>query len=180
MQRSAERRSLHDQDFLFTFNGFDGMAGVGRWMNAAEKHRGSLGRAMASLYAETMFVSDRLLNCTAALEAFDRQNHNARNRSTLKNRLHRCASMAGDPFTDLVGNVNTWVKAVIIERDDVAHNLGLRARTSNTETYYLWQSVYWLFVMCMLRECNAETTVFDRMPSYGPYRWLRSRIQRVT
>ncbi len=179
VQSPAKRRQLHPDDLLFSFDGFDGMAGVGRWIDAADKHRKSLGRVMASWYAETTFVSDRLLNCTAALEAFDREHTGSRKRETLETRLKRCASLAGAPFTDLVGNVNAWVKAVIIKRDDVAHNLGLAARTDNTEAYYLWQSLHWLFIMCMLRECNAPASVFDNAQNYGHVRWLRTRIQRL-
>lgn len=173
----GDQRRLHEHDLLFTFREFDGIGGVGRWMDIADKHRASLGRVMASRHAEGMFASDRLLNCTAALEAFDRVRARSTKRATLKTRLHRCVSVAGAPFTALVGDVDAWVNAVIIERDDVAHNLGLRAHTTSTETHDLWQSLYWLFIICMLRESGAPAAALDHLQRHSTYRWLRPRIQ---
>lgn len=179
VQPKPDDRGVHPVDMLFSFNDFDGMSGVQRWMDAAERHRASLGRVMASWYAETMFVSDRLLSCAAALEAFDRTRNPSSNRVILKTRLNRCVSFVGIPFVDLIGNRNRWLEVVVRDRNDAAHNLGLRPRTASTETHYLWQSLHWLFVLCILRECKAPEGIFDKLDTYGPYRWLRSRMPAV-
>lgn len=178
VRTSKETRRLHEHDLLFTFQQFGGIEGIQRWMEVAGTHRGALGRVMATRYAEAMFVSDRLLNCSAALESFDRQRTGYEG-SKFKTRLERCATVAGDPFTRLVGDTSKWAEAVRLERDDVAHHFGRRMRTSANETYYLWQSLYWLFTICMLRECGAPNEVFEQFQQHRAYRRVLSRVQEV-
>lgn len=163
---------------MFTFEHLGGIDGVRRWMDAAHRHRGGLGRVMASRYAKGMFVSDRLLNCSAALEAFDRDSTG--NKGTkFKTRMKRCAALAENPFTNLVGDVSRWAETIRLERDDVAHHFGRRMRSTGSETYYLWQSLYWLFVICILRDSGAPEEVFDHLQRHGQYQWLVPRIQAV-
>jgi ApeA N-terminal domain 1 len=172
------RRRPYEHDFLFSFKHLGSMDGVHRWMDSAQRHRGALSRAMGSRYAKEMFVTDRLLNCSAALEAFDRQITGYEN-SKLKVRLGRCAALAGQLFTDVVGDVDKWKEAVRVERDEVAHHFGRRMRATATETYYLWQSLYWLFVICMMKDCGSPDEVFDHMRKHSEYQWLAPRIQAV-
>jgi hypothetical protein len=133
---------------------------------------------MASRYAKEMFVSDRLLNCSAALEAFDRDSTKIKG-SNLRTRLQRCAALAGNPFANLVGGVDRWAETIRLERNDVAHHFGRRMRTSGSETYYFWQSLYWLYVMCLLRESGAPEEVFNHLQRHGQYQWLIPRVQAV-
>lgn len=171
-------RRLHEHDLLFTFEHLGGIDGVRRWMDAADRHRSGLGRVMGSRYAKGMFVSDRLLNCSAALEAFDRDSTGDK-RIRFKTRMLRCAALAGDPFTNLVGDVSRWAQTIRLERDDLAHHFGRHMRSTGSETYYLWQSLYWLFVICILRDSGAPEKVFDHLQRHGRYQWLVPRIQAV-
>lgn len=175
-ERPAPR--LNRPDFLFTFEDFGGMDGVRRWMEIAEEHRSSLGRVTATRYARNMFVSDRLLNCTAAVEGLDRT-VTGHTQSRLRTRLTRCSSLAGQPFSDLVGDIPSWVEAIISDRDDVAHHFGRRTRSSSIETFYLWESLYFLYVLCILRLCNSPEDVFTHINEHGTYRLLAQRIRSV-
>jgi hypothetical protein len=177
-QAEKPMRRLHEHDLLFTFEHIGGIDGVRRWMDAAARHRGGLGRVMGTRYAKEMFVSDRLLNCSAALEAFDRDS-TKNTGSKFKTRLQRCAYLAGTPFTNLVGDVSRWAETIRLERDDVAHHFGRRMRTSGSETYYLWQSLYWLYVICILRDGGAPEEVFDHLQRHGQYKWLIPQIRAV-
>ena len=96
---------------------------------------------MGTRAASQMFVSDRLLNYTAALEGFDRGKTGQAN-TKLPPRLRRCAQLAGEPFSALVGHVNKWVDAVVYHRNDIAHHLGRRPRGSAAEQHYLAESAY--------------------------------------
>ncbi len=175
-ERSSAR--LHRPDFLFTFQDFGGIEGICRWMDAAEKHRSSLGRVTATLYAQNMFVSDRLLNCTAALEGLDRTVTSHSN-SKLKTRLTRCSSLAGQPFSELVTDIASWAEAVRLDRDDVAHHFGRRTRSSSVKTFYLWQSLYFLYVLCILRLCDGPENVFTHIQEHFVYRQLASQIRSI-
>jgi hypothetical protein len=177
-QADKPARRLYDHDLLFTFEQLGGIDGVGRWMGAADRHRGGLGRVMGSRYAKGMFVSDRLLNCAAAVEAFDRELTGTK-QSSFKTRLRRCAALAGAPFTDLVGDVGRWAETIRLERDDIAHHFGRRMRSSGSDTYYLWRSLYWLFVICILRDSAAPQEVFGHMRQHSQYQWLVPRVQAL-
>jgi hypothetical protein len=172
--------AIHKGDLLFTFEDFGGIQGIRRWMDVAERHRSSLGRVTATRYARSMFVSDRLLNCAAALEGLDRTITGYTN-STFKTRLGRCHSLAGEPFVTLVGDVALWAEAIRYERDDIAHHFGRRARSSNIDTLYLWQSLYFLYVFCLFRLCDTPGDAFNVMKQHPEYvrlsRQIRSLIQ---
>jgi ApeA N-terminal domain 1 len=145
--RSEESSKERRPDFLFDFHDFGEMEGLRRWMEVAAEHRSSLGRVTATRYARGMFASDRLLNCAAALEGLDRT-ITALSNSKFKTRLTRCSSLAGEPFLELVGDVARWAEAVRLDRDDVAHHFGRRTRSSSITTFYLWESLYFLYVLC--------------------------------
>lgn len=169
----SSRPPTHESDMLFTLPMLGGMQGVGRWLEVAERHRGAVARVMGSRYAEAMFVSDRLLNRAAALEAFDRDRTSYGN-SKLKTRLKRNATLAGDPFNRLVTDIDAWAEKIRYHRNDVAHHLG-----SGRESVQIWtlaESLYWLFVMCMLRQAAIPDAAFEHMVQHQTYRHLQRRL----
>jgi hypothetical protein len=168
----------HRPDFLFSFEDFGGIEGIRRWMDVAEEHRSSLGRVTATRYARGMFVSDRLLNCAAALEGLDRTVTGHSN-STFKTRLTRCSSLAGQPFSGLVSDIPAWMEEVRIDRDDVAHHFGRRTRSSSIKTFYLWDSLYFLYILCILRLCSTPEAAFSRIQEHAAYQRLAQQIRSV-
>jgi len=176
--RSERSSTAHRPDFLFTFQDFGGIEGIRRWMAVAAEHRSSLGRVTATRYAHGMFVSDRLVNCTAALEGLDRA-VTAHSTSKLKTRLTRCSSLAGQPFDELVGDIAAWAEAVRLDRDDVAHHFGRRTRSSSIATFYLWESLYFLYVLCILQLCDSPEDVFTRIREHAAYHRLARQIRSV-
>lgn len=166
------RVSRHDMAFTFKDQG--GMAGVARWMDVAAIHRKALGRVMSTRYHDGGFVTDRLLNCTAALEAFDRQ---ANPRSTFADRLDRCVELAGPPFQEFVGSAAEWAQTVKYVRDDVAHHLGRRQGGSTGDIHYLWESLFLLFSLCMLREAGHGDPLLEAICETRRHRWLKPLVQ---
>jgi hypothetical protein len=132
---------------------------------------------MSTVYYPTMLVSDRLLNCTASIEAFDRDRHPAK--AKLAERLERCAALAGAPFTQLVGDVETWTAVVVGERNGVAHHLQKRRLSEQSDVFYIWRALYLLFVMCLLRLAEAPEDVFERIGGSPAYSWLQRRLREV-
>jgi hypothetical protein len=131
---------------------------------------------MSTKYARGVFVSDALLNRAAALEGFDTLRTGARG-SEFKTRLTRCADLAGEPFTQLVADVDRWVLVIRAFRNDVAHQLGQRSTQLPAEQYFLSESVYWLFVMCMLREAGAPSALFEEMSKHQLFQWLGPKVR---
>ena len=165
-------------NLYFTFDDLGGMEGLAKWMKAAAKYRSALGRAMSTRATPNMFVSDRMLNYTAALEGLDRT-RTGNPEDKLPKRLQRCGSQAGPLLEAMVGNVNKWSNAVAYHRNDIAHHLGRRPRGSESEQYYLGQSVYWAFVLNMLREAAVPTAVFDRIAEHQQFIYLNPKVKAI-
>lgn len=148
------------------------MAGLQRWLDGAERHRSTLGRVMATRYSRHMYLSDRLLNRAAALEAFDRV-ETQYVQSNFSTRIRRCAELAGDPFRDLVGDVDWWIDTFRDDRDDVAHHFGRRPRDEFSAQLYLAESAYCLFVLCMMRVSGVPEAAIARVAGHQWLRWIR-------
>lgn len=164
--------SMSDYEMLFTFAEFGGMEGIARWIPLAARHRSALGRVMATRYSPSMYVSDRLLNRASAIESFDRIETGFVN-STFATRLTRCVALAGAPFQDLVQDVERWVREVKDDRDDIAHHYGRRLRHQSRDQLFLSDSVYWLFVYCMMRLAGASSAAFVRAARNPSVQWTR-------
>lgn len=169
-------RGLQAHEMFFTYPDFGGIDGIGRWLRSAWRHRGGLGRVMASRYARQMLVSDRLLNRAAALEAFDREVTGFAG-SKFKTRMKRCADLAGAPFAGLVGDIDAWAEVIRLDRDDIAHHFGRRMKHSSADQFFLAESLYWLFILCMLRDCQAPAKVYQRIADHQALDWLGHRVQ---
>lgn len=76
-----------------------------------------------------------------------------------------------------MGDLDSWLDVVRDDRDDVAHHLGRRSRDDAPDQYFLAESVYWLFVLCMLRHCSAPDSVFDQIKQHQDIIWLGPKIQ---
>lgn len=166
-------------EMLFTLADLGGIEGMGSWMRTAAKFRGPLGRTTSVRSTPRMFVTDRLINYTAALEAMDRALHPQTGKQNLSRRLKRCGEAAGPQFTALVGKVSKWAEAVAYHRDDAAHHLGRRADGAQSLTYYLSESAYWAFVLLMLRQADAPAAVFDRIAEHNTLTFIQPEIQSI-
>ncbi|MFG1818530.1 hypothetical protein ACGFIF_32525 [Kribbella sp. NPDC049174] len=161
--RDASTSDLSVRDVYFTFSDIGGIDGVRLWLDSAAVYRSTLGRVMSTRYSGGMLVSDRLLNCTAALEAFDKLRTGYGN-STFATRISRAVSFAGTPFEVVTGSDSTaWVNVVRYHRDDIAHHLGRNLRRDAPDLHVLGESLYWLYVMCALRQANAPIAVFEKL-----------------
>lgn len=165
-------------DVVFTHEQFREADGLEGWLSAASKHRRSLDRVMATRHAKGIFVTDRLMNYAAAIEAYDRVGYpdpKRGRRIEFKTRLTRCVSYAGEPFARLVGDRGKWVTAFKKARDDVAHH---RPAIDDSSThYYLAESAYWLYTLCLLRAANAPGQVLDAIVDHRSCRWLARRLE---
>lgn len=170
-QEGPENLNWHDM--FFTLADLGGMEGVERWLAVAAAHRSELGRVMATKCSPSMYQSDKVLNCTAALEAYDRSTHKE---DYLVDRLKRLAAAAGDVFDELVGDVPAFATALKTARHDVAHHKTGMV-TASSGHIFLGMSAYWLFAMCLLREGQAPDGVFEHIKQHPEFRWLSRRMR---
>lgn len=176
VERGEERRTLTHHEMFFTLPDIGGFDGIERWLTITAKHRSALGRVMSTRYSSAMMVSDRVLNCAAALEAYDRDTH--LDDVSFATRIQRSVDHAEEVFEKLVGHGPTWVNALKDARNDVAHHKASMG-TVSSEHYFLAESAYWLFVLCVLRDAAAPVTAFDHIAEHKKYRWLQRRLDEV-
>jgi hypothetical protein len=168
--------ALSQYDMFFTLPELGGMSGVERWLSVAALNRSELGRVMATRYSKSMYVSDRLMNCAASVEAYDRRKHGGGD--IFADRLTRAAGHAGDVFQDLVHDVEKWVKAVKDARNDIAHHKARLAHASMAHVF-LGRSAYLLFVLCLLRDSQAPDKVFTHIAQNPEFTWLKRRLAEM-
>lgn len=165
-------------DMFFTFDDLGGMEGVCKWMESAKRHRSTLGRVMASRYRKGLFMEDKIFHSIAAIEAFarDRIGYSG---VKLPGALEHCCNLAGAEFASLVGDVTEWKRVAKSHRDDIGHHYGRRPDQSGSQKYFLAESIYWLFVLCMLRDSGAPDLVFTRISNHHVWAWLAPKVQSV-
>jgi len=178
-ERTDRPARWSDHDAYFGLGELGGMPGVAKWLTVARKHRETLGRVMATRYTASMYVTDQYYNRIASLEDLNRQEAgDAKQTVSLNRRLARCAKLAGQPFTDLVVNVDKWVEIVKSDRDDIGHHFGRRKSQHTAEQFYLAESAYWLYVLCLLRLADAPDAVFVRISDNYRFQRLGRRLAK--
>ncbi|MER6313481.1 HEPN domain-containing protein [Streptomyces sp. NPDC001581] len=158
---------------MFDLSDIGGMAGVAEWAKSSSNNRLALARVTGSRYMKSMPLSDRILNTAAALESFDRTKH--RDSIEFRRRMARCANYAGAEFTRMIGRDRSkWAKLVKEARDDVAHNLGISRET--TTQLFLYESLQWLFILCLLKDSKAPKEAFQSITRHAEFDWLCKRV----
>lgn len=173
---AGELNVIYPEKMLFTFTEFGGLAGLRRWAEVAKLNRPTLSRLMATKYAPSMFLSDRVMNVAAAVEGYDREKY--QDRKTYLARVTRCADQAGDPFLALVGDVDAWCRLLKDARNDIAHD-NARLDTTSANHLVLSYSSYFLLVLCLLRDAGAGPAVFRRIENQSRFRWVGAQTRAV-
>ncbi|MEU8674421.1 HEPN domain-containing protein [Streptomyces sp. NPDC048560] len=181
LDTSPTPHQLHPHQMHFTFDALGGIAGVRRWLNTADIHRPLLGRVMSSRYNPHLFVEDRFFHRVVALEALGRhlikETDNPKKDPSLKWALNRCISTAGPHFLNLVGDdTETWAGNIVTLRNDISHHYGKRPDQVGAPQYYLAESLYWLFVLCLLQLSSAPDEVYQQIRRHRQWSWLRPRV----
>ncbi|MFF0304967.1 hypothetical protein ACFYTV_30195 [Streptomyces sp. NPDC004562] len=169
---------IHSHQMFFTFDDLGGIKGVTDWMEAAERHRSTLGRVMASKYREGLFMEDRIFHRVAAIEAFARHRIGYKG-VKLPGALKHCRELAGNEFVDLVGDVEKWSQVIKSNRDDIGHHYGKRPDQGGAQKHVLAESAYWLFILCMLREAKAPAAVFEKIKNHSEWAWLAPKVHAI-
>ncbi|WP_329552904.1 hypothetical protein [Streptomyces sp. NBC_00696] len=169
---------INPHQMFFTFDDLGGIKGFTDWMTAAERHRSTLGRVMASKYREGLLMEDRIFHRVAAIEAFARDRIGYKG-VKLPGALQHCRELAGDEFTELVGDAEKWSQVIKSNRDDIGHHYGRRPNQGGAQKYVLAESAYWLFILCMLREADAPAAVFRKIKDHSEWAWLTPKVHAV-
>jgi hypothetical protein len=176
--RRDDAKPLIRWDLYFNLSDMGGVSGLESWMAIAEKYRSSLGRAMATNYAESMYVSDRFLSRVAALEGVDRIDFGRRKRDFAV-RIGRCIEIAGPQFASLIHDPDRWATELKHHRNELAHHYGRRMRQATEEQSYLAAGAYWLMVFFLLRKASVPDDLFDKILTHRKLQFLREKNQSM-
>jgi hypothetical protein len=172
-------KPLRRHDLYFTLNDIGGMEGLSEWMEVAETYRSPLGRAMATKYAEKMYVSDKLLNCAAALDGFHRLLTGKAEGPHFGDRIKECIDIAGPQFESLVHNPTEWSKELKHHRNEIAHHFGRRMQQATEQQSYISNAAYWLLMFCLLRQASVADATFDKVLSHPRLQFLATKLRAI-
>lgn len=168
---------LRAGDLYFTLDQLGGLDGLARWLKAAQRHRSSLGRVMSTRYGQGR-LHDYYLDRLAAIEGMDTIEHGQG--STFRQRILRSAQEAGTLMDSLLsGRQDTWAGQLTKDRNDMAHHKGIRLNDQLSEQYFLSESVYWLYVLRLLRMANAPDAIFDQIAGHRRFAHLKRQLRKI-
>lgn len=174
--RSAPCEPVKRHDMYFTLDDLGGIDGVSRWLAVAADYRTELGRVMATHYREGMFLEDRIMNVSAALDSFDKQRRGTGKWVEYAKRIKHCVHLAGQPFLDLIViDPDRWVERVVTTRDDLAHHREQFRADGSVGDDLLAEQLFWLFMLCVLRLADAPEPVYEGISKHAQSRWLTER-----
>ena len=163
-------------DQLFSFDDVGGLQGVAKWIGVAERYRSVVSALLSPEYRPPWYVEHRFFDAITAVESFARirgqEDHI--NRYKLKQLGH----WVGAAFQGLVGDVDHWVDMVWdARRDNVVHR-GLR-ETKRPQLYMLSESLYFLGLLCLIRECELPDRALERIRNHRRFRHTADELRRA-
>ncbi len=161
---------------LFTLADLGGEDVVSGWMRAATRHASALSRVMTTRYSSSAYVVDNLMNCAAALEAYDRDKHG--DDIHYVERIKRCINHLGELFGAFLGDANVWAKVLKDGRHTVAHHLA-GVEGASTKQLFVSRSAFWLFILCLLKDAGAPDDLIVKVLSHGDLQWLKGQLAAV-
>lgn len=174
IEESADPSYLHDH--LFSFEDIGGLQGVAKWTAVADKYRSVINALLSPVYRPQMYVEHRFFDAATAIEAFARIQGQEENINRFK--LKRLGHWAGPPFKLLVGNVDKWVDQMWDARNHHVVHRGMH-QVEGSHLFLLAESIYFLGVLCLLRECDVPARAFESIQEHPRFRHTRSELRRA-
>ncbi len=172
----GEVKNIYPAQMLFAFQDIGGLEGIAQWLKTSTKFKALIGSLLSHWYLPTIYTDNRFLNIIIAAEALERIRLNQQT-INFSDGLGRLASIAGEPFKGLVQDVKSWVNEIIRVRTNNLVHRGLHGGIGGPRMYWLSESVYFLVVFCLLRECGvAESTLLNFM-NHQRFRMIAEQLQ---
>ncbi|MEV6299842.1 hypothetical protein AB0M02_10605 [Actinoplanes sp. NPDC051861] len=170
-------KPLRAADLYFNLEQFGGLPGLARWLDTVRKHRSSLGRVMSTRTGNHGQLHDFYLDRVAAVEGMDTREHG--DQIHFRERLLRSARVAGRPMDELLsGHLDAWSRQLTKDRNDMAHHKAVRLTEQLSEQHFLSESVYWLYVLRMLRMAQAPEAVFGQITDNRNFEFLKCQLAK--
>ena len=99
------------------------------------------------------------------------------NEPRLLDRLLRLVDYAGNRFENLVQDIDGWAQLVKDTRNRLVHSEGGGDSPDSLDLFLLSESVYFLVVLCLLKECGIDDAALDGEFENRRYCQLREQLQ---
>ena len=170
-----EEKPVHPSQMLFTFDDIGGLDGIARWLSTAARFKAVTGSLLSHWYLPTIYTENQFLNIIIATEAFERIRLNRQN-FDFSDGLKRLVNYAGDPFRSMVTDIDSWVNEIIRVRINYLVHRGLHSEPDGIRIYWLSESLYFLAVLCLLRECGIPESVMKNIKDNERLRTITERL----
>ena len=162
----GSRHSPHPSEFLFTFEDIGGLEGLAKWLEVAQKYPLVIDALLSPEYRPPWYVESRFFDAITAAEALARLQ--GQYEHVNKYKIKQLGRRAGEPFEALVGDVDKWGDRVWNARNALVHR-GLSEMKSHP-LYTMAESLYFLIVLNLLKECGAPDGAFASIQNHHRFR----------
>ena len=169
-----ELKMEHPASMYLTFDDVGGMECIRAWLKNSAKY-GIVPRLLVDhTYNKNTYVDIRFLNTVIAAETLLRVRTN-KSKVKLREGLQQLAEESGTVASDLVGDIGLWAENVRTTRNALVH----RDVTMGKQPDYfaLAESVYWIVVMSMLRECGVPDVALSKIRNTSWFEHTRSYLR---
>lgn len=175
VHRDWPENGVRPQQMPLTFAKLGDLEGISSWLKTVGPSRTELARAMSTQYNPRMFTSDRLLNCAAAIESYDRQTTTD---SFFRDRVLRVIDTVRMPFSKIAADPEGWATALKVARNDVAHH-NPNMHGSGIRHFFLAHSARWLLMFTLLSAAGVDEDVLADVATSQTGKWLRDGLDEA-
>ncbi len=137
-----------------------------------------IGSLLSHWYLPSLYEENRFLNVVIAAEAVERIRTQEQGLN-FQHALERLAKDAGATFEALVDDVASWSKEVVQLRVNQVVHRGLGEDIDSSRLHVLTESLYYLVVLCLLRECGVPEDAFSNIKQHRRFMHLANRLREV-
>ena len=167
-------KDSHPAEMWLTFKDVGGLDFIRQWLVVNARY-GIVARLLVDhTYNKNTYVDIRFLNTVIAAETLLRVRTNTKE-VMLREGLQQLAEESGTVASDLVGDINSWAEKIRTTRNALVHRdvvVGKRP-----DYFALAESVYWIVVMSMLRECGVPDMALSKVRNTSWFEHTRSSLR---
>lgn len=171
---------LDVRTILLAMNQVGGPDGIREWLGVAEQYRDELRRVLHTRWQPNRDPYDAVVALCSCLEAVDRR-WRGDTVKDLRVRLRRLAAFVDPAFAQFVPaeSRHRWLQIAVQSRKYAAHHLGAVAVTPSPELHWLSESLYWVFVLVLLKLAGVNEKALLAAAQHHTLERVRRSIQAV-
>ena len=173
----AQAKQIHPTRMMFTFGQLGGLNSISAWLKVSDHYKSVTSLLVSHWYQPDLYEENRFLNIVIAAEMLERI-RTQEQRVNLKAALKRFAAEVWDVFKSLVDDPDAWAAEIARVRNSQVAHRGLVEEIEGHRLYDLTESLYYLVVFCLLKECGVSADVFSSIQQHRKFRRLALNLRR--